>query len=79
MFVDQNEITILKRLNGELKDRLEDDDLRQRFRQNVRNLEELAAEIMSRITRTRPALTSYQPPVPASQERLTEVFDELQL
>ena len=79
VFVDQNEIAILKRLNGELKDRLDDAALRKRFKQNVKSLEALAAEIMSRITRTRPALMSYQPQVPPGQERLTEVFNELQL
>jgi hypothetical protein len=78
--VDQNEIAILKRLNGELKDGLDDNALRKRFKRNVRNLEELASEIMARITSTRPALTSFKPPQRAGQQqRLSEVFDVLQL
>ena len=79
VFVDQNEIAILKRLNGELKDGLDDQALRHRFQRNVGNLEELATEIMSRITRTRPALTSFKPDMRAGQERLSEVFEVLQL
>lgn len=80
VFVDQNEITILKRLNRELKDRLDDGELRARFKRNVRDLEDLAAEIISRITRTRPTLTSFKPPKRAGQpERLTKVFDVLKL
>jgi hypothetical protein len=80
VFVDQNQIAILKRLNGELKDGLDDRALRQRFKRNVRHLEELASEIMSRITSTRPALTSFKPPLRAGQQqRLTDVFDVLQL
>ena len=45
------------------------------------DLKELSAEILARITQTRPALSSYQhQATPAiSSTRLTEVFDGLQL
>ncbi len=80
VFVDQNEIAILKRLNRELKDRLNEGELRARFLRNVRDLEELAAEITARITRSRPTLNSFQSPKRDGQhERLGEVFDVLNL
>jgi len=47
-FINQNEITILSQLNGELRDCLDDDALEARFRRNLRILEELAGEIRER-------------------------------
>ena len=80
VFVDQNEITILKQLNGELKDRMDDDALRTRFIRNVRNLQDLAAEITLRVTSALPVLaTDDRSPRPAQQERLVDVFDALEL
>ncbi len=47
VFVDQNGIGILKQLNADLRDRLDDDALQMRFRRNVGMLKDLAAEITS--------------------------------
>ncbi len=80
VFVDQNEIAILKRLNAELKDRLGDAALRARFKRNVKQLEELASEIVSRISRVQPALASFATTQSAAQPaRLSEVFEVLQI
>lgn len=78
VFVDQNEITILRQLNGELKDRLDDDALRARFMRNVRDLQDLAAEITLRVTSALPALAC-DSGRPAQQERLESVFAALDL
>jgi len=47
-FINQNEITILSQLNGELRDPLDDAALEARFRRNTGFLEELSEEILSR-------------------------------
>ena len=48
VFIDQNEITILRQLNGELRERLDDRALEARFERNVSILTDLAAEISAR-------------------------------
>jgi len=57
VFVNQNEIGILKQLNGELRDRLDDSALRVRFARNVGILQSLAAEIRARVGRLQPQLS----------------------
>lgn len=80
VFVDQNGIGILKQLNAELRDRLDDHALQTRFKRNVGMLQDLAAEISSRVTRFQPGLTWEEESAPAtSQHRLDGVFDALNL
>ena len=48
-FVDQSKIEIMTRLNAELKEKLDDAALRERFKDNVKILSDLMNEIMSRV------------------------------
>ncbi|MEX2578004.1 MAG: tryptophan 7-halogenase [Verrucomicrobiales bacterium] len=76
-FINQNEIAILSQLNGELRNRLDDEALTARIERNVGILEELASEITTR-SGTGPSAASKHPPngsAPAG--RLGEVFDAL--
>jgi len=80
VFVNQNDIALLKQLNGELRDRLDDKALRQRFRRNVHSLQEVAGEITSRVAGARPGLVPVEPAGRSGQgSRLTDVFAALQI
>jgi flavin-dependent dehydrogenase len=80
VFVDQNGIGILKQLNAELRDRLDDHALQIRFKRNVGMLQDLAAEISGRVTRLQPTLRWDAEPAPAAnQSRLDGVFSALNL
>ena len=48
-FVDQNEIDVMTRMNRELKEKLTDSDLRERFFGNVEICKNLMAEMMQRV------------------------------
>ena len=79
VFVIQNEIDILKQLNGDLRDRLDDDALQMRFRRNVGILRDLAAEIAGRVTRYQPQLSWQNEGVVQGKNRLDGVFAALNL
>ncbi len=79
VFVDQHEIDILTQLNAELRDRLDDRELRDRFARNTKILSELQIEIMQRIQRSRPELESAQETKPVTEHRLDRVFEALNL
>ena len=77
-FVNQNEITILSQLNGELREPLDDAALRERFHRNTRILEELASEIMGRGAFHSPAAEEITSSVVGPrEERLGRVFEAL--
>ena len=48
-FVDQNQIEVMTRMNRELKEKLENNDLRKRFYGNVEICKNLMAEMMQRV------------------------------
>ncbi len=79
VFVDQHEIAILKRLNAELRERLDDTSLRTRFSNNVETLRDLFHEITSRIGRVQPALREIEQAAAPKENRLDEVFAALNL
>lgn len=79
VFVNQNEIDILKQLNADLRDRLDDDALEMRFKRNVGVLRDLAAEITSRVSRFRPELSWQDEDLPEGKHRLDGVFEALNL
>ena len=79
VFVDQNEIAILKQLNAELRDRLDDQTLRERFARNVGLLRELSAEIRGRVARVRPQLVEQVAEDRPTSHRLDSVFEALHL
>ena len=78
VFVDQNQISVLKQLNAELREPLDESALRERFARNVGLLRELMTEITSRIRKTRPQLTATDTKC-ASEHRLTGVFEALNI
>ncbi len=78
-FVDQHGIDLLRQLNADLRDRLDDDALQMRFRRNVAMLKDLAAEITSRVTRLQPTLTWDEELVPTVGNRLDGVFTALNI
>ena len=80
VFVNQNEIAILKQLNGDLRGRLDDDALQARFQRNVAMLRDLATEITTRITSIHPSLSWEDEGISfTDQNRLERVFAALNL
>ena len=77
VFVNQNEIAVLKQLNGELQDSLDDAALRSRFERNVQLLRDLSAEIKARVEMLAPELRTSAPQLAPSVERLGGVFEAL--
>lgn len=78
VFINQNEITILSQLNGELRDQLDDAALTERFRRNSEILEELAEEITRRGGVDHLAAAENPPMRKAGAEsRLAGVFEAL--
>ena len=78
-FVDQHGIEILRQLNADLRDRLDDDALTMRFRRNVGTLKELASEITHRVTRLQPTLQWDEQPTHVAGHRLDGVFTALNI
>ena len=83
VFVNQNEIDILRQLNADLRDRLDDDALEMRFRRNVGVLADLAREITQRVARVRPGLTPIEidgtQNAGTGKQRLDQVFEAFNL
>ena len=75
-FVDQSNIEIMTRLNRELTERLDDADLRVRFKDNVQLLRELMHEIAGRVKSTQHVDYDITPE-PVAEERLAPVFEML--
>lgn len=78
-FVDQSEIEIMTRLNAELREPLDDAALRDRFRRNVDLIRDLMHEITSRVRQSQPDLVSDLPSQPATEHRLSRVFETLEM
>ena len=78
-FVDQSEIEIMTRLNAELVEKIDDDALKQRFRDNVELIRDLMFEMTSRVKAAQPQVETDIPVQSASQNRLCRVFEELNL
>jgi hypothetical protein len=72
--VDQCDIEVLKRMNAELTDELDDAAFRQRLNRNVAILHELSAEIVSRAARREPALAMF---MPAGEHQVDRYFEGL--
>ncbi len=77
VFVNQNEIEILRQLNGELRTPLDDESLELRFRRNAAMLEDLAGEIISRIALLEPDIAPDTPRVKDRVAGLETVFQTL--
>jgi len=77
-FVDQNEIEVMTRMNRELKEKLDNNDLRKRFYGNVEICKNLMAEMMQRVK-------LYQPEVDiadvgtSSENYLDRTFETLNI
>lgn len=76
-FVDQSQIEIMTRLNAELKERLDDDALKQRFQHNVVSIRDLMLEITHRVQQSQPSIQTDIPKQSASVEQLSQVFEVL--
>lgn len=78
-FVDQSEIELMTRLNAELREQVDDETLKQRFRDNVELIRDLMFEISERVRRVQPAVTTEIPSRSASTNRLCCVFEALEI
>ena len=78
-FVDQSNIEIMTRLNAELTDSLDNAKLKERFLENVRLIRELMNEITSRVLHSQPQMKTTMPVETGATERLTEVFEMLNI
>lgn len=78
-FVDQSEIEIMTRLNAELREKLDDPELKQRFKTNVDLIRDLMFEITDRIKQTQPTVKTEIPNQTAATNRLCGVFEALNL
>ena len=78
-FVDQSEIDIMTRLNSELREKIDDSRLKARFRDNVDLIRDLMFEISNRVQRTQPDIRTDIPSASATENRLCQVFDVLQI
>ena len=76
-FVDQSKIEIMTRLNAELKDKLDDRQLKERFEANVELIRDLMYEVTSRVQQNQPEIQSQIPSGRANVERLGSVFEML--
>ena len=79
VFVDQNQVDVMTRLNAELREPLDDVPLRHRFQTNVELIRELMAEITGRIRRGHPQLTTDDLTSVPGTNRLHDVFETLSL
>ena len=78
-FVDQSEIELMTRLNAELRDKVDDATLKQRFRNNVELIRDLMFEITERVRRTQPDVETEIPSRSATTNRLCRVFEVLEI
>lgn len=79
VFVDQNDIELMTRLNAELVEKLDDESLKQRFDDNVAVIRELMFEIAERVQQSYPDIeTDIERQTPTAV-RLNSVFDSLHL
>ena len=78
-FVDQSQIELMTRMNAELKERLEDAELRRRFEKNVQIIRDLMYEITSRVRRGRPEIRSEIPLREPEHGELESVFHALNI
>ncbi len=78
-FVDQSEIGIMTRLNAELREKLDDSELKQRFGGNVDLLRDLMFEITDRVKQNQLAVNTDIPNQAATTNCLSGVFATLKL
>ncbi|MEQ8667880.1 MAG: hypothetical protein RIC12_01825 [Pirellulales bacterium] len=78
-FVDQSEIALMTRLNAELREKLDDNSLKSRFSENVNLIRDLMYEITGRIQRVQPSIQAKIPAGNASENRLENVFELLNI
>ena len=78
-FVDQSEIELMTRLNAELREKLDDAALKARFNDNVDLIRDLMYEITSRVQQTQPQVTADLPDYMATENRLENVFEVLNI
>ena len=78
-FVDQSQIQIMTRLNGELRERMDDARLKERFRGNVKLIRELMWEITGRVKRIQPDVAEGIGTGPVTEDHLGNVFEMLNI
>lgn len=82
-FVDQNDIEIMTRMNVELREKLSDGDLQDRFFRNVDICRDLMSEMTERVCRYQPTVRSEQVESmmksPPSQTHLNSIFETLNI
>ncbi|MEQ8210977.1 MAG: tryptophan 7-halogenase [Lacipirellulaceae bacterium] len=78
-FVDQSQIELMTRLNAELREKLDDAALKARFADNVNLIRDLMYEITDRIQRVQPAVQTDIPERTATENRLENVFEVLNI
>lgn len=78
-FVDQSEIELMTRLNAELREKLDDAALKKRFANNVTLIKDLMYEITSRVHKAQPQVVADLPARHATENRLEEVFEVLNI
>lgn len=78
-FVDQSEIELMTRLNAELRQKLDDASLKGRFAENVCLIRDLMYEITGRIQRVQPAVQTDILERTATENRLENVFEVLNI
>ena len=76
-FVDQSKIEIMTRMNRELTERLDDGALRERFNSNVGLIRELMFEICQRVQSAYPQIQTDIEMQAIGEEKLSPVFDML--
>ena len=78
-FVDQSQIEIMTRLNAELKEKLDDVGLKNRFQDNVSLIRDLMHEIVERVSRQQPQIETDIPTCAAHNNYLDNVFEVLNI
>lgn len=78
-FVDQSEIELLTRLNAELREKLDNAALKTRFADNVNLIRDLMYEITSRVQYAQPEVHADIPESKATENRLENVFEVLNI
>lgn len=78
-FVDQSQIEIMTRLNAELKEKLDDAALKNRFQNNVSLIRDLMHEIVARVRRQQPQIKTDIPTRANHKNHLDNVFEVLNI